>query len=83
MPELFDVPVFFIIFRETLETAVVISVLLANLQGTFGEGETRDDALYRKLRKQVIHNMLSLLFTNTKHTYHRSSSAAPSDFSSV
>lgn len=81
MPELFDVPVFFIIFRETLETAVVISVLLANLQGTFGEGETRDDVLYRKLRKQVIHNTPN--FGRCMLNRNRSSLAALSDFSSV
>ena len=28
MPNVFSVPIFFIVFRETLETAIIISVLL-------------------------------------------------------
>ncbi|KKY27166.1 putative high-affinity iron transporter [Diplodia seriata] len=47
----FAVPVFFIVFRECLETVIVISVLLAFLKQTLGaEGDT---ATYKKLLKQV------------------------------
>ncbi|OMP84329.1 Plasma membrane iron permease [Diplodia seriata] len=47
----FAVPVFFIVFRECLETVIVISVLLAFLKQTLGaEG---DAATYKKLLKQV------------------------------
>ncbi|KAK0663637.1 Plasma membrane iron permease [Lasiodiplodia hormozganensis] len=47
----FAVPVFFIVFRECLETVIVVSVLLAFLKQTLGaEGDT---ATYRKLLKQV------------------------------
>ncbi|GME64926.1 putative plasma membrane iron permease protein [Neofusicoccum parvum] len=47
----FAVPVFFIVFRECLETVIIVSVLLAFLKQTLGaEG---DIAAYKKLLKQV------------------------------
>jgi high-affinity iron transporter len=52
----FSVPVFFVIFRETVETAVIVSVLLAFLKQTL-DGPTRDVAVYKKLRKQVRGSM--------------------------
>ncbi|TVY38678.1 Plasma membrane iron permease [Lachnellula occidentalis] len=48
----FAVPVFFVVFRETLETAVIVSVLLAFLKQTL-DGPNRDRAVYKKLVKQV------------------------------
>jgi high-affinity iron transporter len=48
----FAVPVFFIVFRETLETAIIVSVLLAFLKQTL-DGPSRDAATYKKLVKQV------------------------------
>ncbi|RDL38449.1 uncharacterized protein BP5553_02789 [Venustampulla echinocandica] len=48
----FAVPVFFIVFRETLETAVIVSVLLAFLKQTL-DGPHRDVAVYKKLVRQV------------------------------
>ena len=48
----FAVPVFFVVFRETLETAVIVSVLLAFLKQTL-DGPERDAATYKKLVKQV------------------------------
>lgn len=48
----FSVPVFFVIFRETVEVAIIISVLLAFLKQTL-DGPNRDVAVYKKLRKQV------------------------------
>ncbi|KAH6717752.1 iron permease FTR1 family protein [Leptodontidium sp. 2 PMI_412] len=48
----FAVPVFFIVFRETLETAIIVSVLLAFLKQTL-DGPSRDVAVYKKLVKQV------------------------------
>lgn len=50
MPTLFDVPVFFVVFRETLETSVVVSVLLIALKQSLG---VQNPGLYEKLRKQV------------------------------
>ncbi|KAH8646887.1 iron permease FTR1 family protein [Xylariales sp. PMI_506] len=47
--ELFAVPVFFIVFRETLETGIIVSVLLAFLKQTLG----KEAELYRSLRNQV------------------------------
>lgn len=51
MPEVFAVPVFFIVFRETLETTIVISVLLSFLKQQLGPD--RDKTVYKKLRNQV------------------------------
>ena len=49
---LFSVPVFFVIFRETLETMVIVSVLLAFLKQTL-DGPLRDVVVYKKLVRQV------------------------------
>jgi high-affinity Fe2+/Pb2+ permease len=48
----FAVPVFFVVFRETLETAVIVSVLLAFLKQTL-DGPNGDSHVYKKLVKQV------------------------------
>jgi high-affinity iron transporter len=48
----FAVPIFFVIFRETLETMIIISVLLAFLKQTL-DGPNRDVVMYRRLCKQV------------------------------
>lgn len=50
--ELFSVPIFVVVFRETLETAIIVSVLLAFLKQTL-EGSQRDAKVYQALRKQV------------------------------
>ncbi|OQE31868.1 hypothetical protein PENSTE_c001G02842 [Penicillium steckii] len=47
----FAVTVFFICFRECLETTVVVSVLLAFLKQSLGGGQ--DQATYKRLVKQV------------------------------
>ncbi|PYH88051.1 iron permease FTR1 [Aspergillus ellipticus CBS 707.79] len=47
----FAVTVFFICFRECLETSVVVSVLLAFLKQSLGRGE--DQQTYKRLVKQV------------------------------
>ncbi|MCJ1314548.1 hypothetical protein MMC25_008230 [Agyrium rufum] len=51
MVAVFAVPVFFICFRETLETSIIVSVLLAFLKQTLGPD--RDAAVYKKLVRQV------------------------------
>jgi high-affinity iron transporter len=51
-PNVFAVPVFFIVFRETIETAIIISVLLAFLKQTL-DGPNSDVAIYKKLVRQV------------------------------
>jgi high-affinity iron transporter len=48
----FAVPVFFVVFREMLETVVIVSVLLAFLKQTLG-GPNQDAPTYKKLVKQV------------------------------
>ncbi|KAI0602414.1 iron permease-like protein [Biscogniauxia sp. FL1348] len=48
----FAVPVFLVVFRETLETVIIVSVLLAFLKQTL-DGPNRDVAVYKTLVKQV------------------------------
>jgi high-affinity iron transporter len=50
--DVFAVPIFFVVFRETLETVVIVSVLLAFLKQTL-DGPDRDVVLRKKLVKQV------------------------------
>ncbi|GAV55982.1 hypothetical protein ZYGR_0AZ01540 [Zygosaccharomyces rouxii] len=48
--DVFNVAVFFVVFRECLEAVVIVSVLLSFLKQSIGE---QDYSLYKKLRKQV------------------------------
>ena len=48
----FNVQIFFIVFREALEAIVVVSVLLAFLKQGLG-GATENPVVYKRLRKQV------------------------------
>ncbi|KAJ6441915.1 LOW QUALITY PROTEIN: plasma membrane iron permease [Purpureocillium lavendulum] len=50
--DVFSVPIFLIVFRETLETVIIVSVLLAFLKQTL-DGPNRDVKVYKKLRRQV------------------------------
>jgi len=50
--DVFAVPVFFVVFRETLETVIIVSVLLAFLKQTL-DGPSRDVQTHKKLVKQV------------------------------
>ncbi|KUJ08595.1 iron permease FTR1 family protein [Mollisia scopiformis] len=50
--QVFAVPVFFVVFREALETVIIVSVLLAFLKQTL-DGPQRDAATYKKLTRQV------------------------------
>ena len=52
MPQVFAVPVFLVVFRETLETVIIVSVLLAFLKQTL-DGPQRDVQVYKKLVRQV------------------------------
>lgn len=50
----FSVPVFLVVFRETIEAAIIISVLLAFLKQTLGgANEETHKAVYKSLLKQV------------------------------
>jgi high-affinity Fe2+/Pb2+ permease len=60
MADVFAVPVFFIVFRETLETSLVVSILLAFLKQQIGPEQ--DAKTYKKLRNQVC--------TYSRHKYH-------------
>ncbi|KAI1205076.1 iron permease FTR1 [Annulohypoxylon truncatum] len=48
----FAVPVFLVVFRESLETVIIVSVLLAFLKQTL-DGPNRDPTVYKALVKQV------------------------------
>jgi len=50
--DVFSVPVFFIVFRETLEVSIIVAVLLAFLKQTL-DGRNRDVLVYKKLVRQV------------------------------
>lgn len=50
--QVFSVPVFFVVFRETLETVIIVSVLLAFLKQTL-DGPNADRRVYKKLVRQV------------------------------
>lgn len=50
--DVFSVPVFLLVFRETLEAVIIISVLLAFLKQTL-DGPGRDAAVYKALVRQV------------------------------
>ncbi|KAJ4410253.1 high-affinity iron permease [Gnomoniopsis sp. IMI 355080] len=50
-PQVFAVPVFLIVFRETLETVIIVSVLLAWLKQTLGS--EKEEKIYKRLRRQV------------------------------
>ncbi|KAI1339922.1 iron permease-like protein [Xylariaceae sp. FL0016] len=50
--DVFSVPVFLVVFRETLETVIIVSVLLAFLKQTL-DGPNRDVKVYKTLVRQV------------------------------
>ncbi|KAK6352905.1 hypothetical protein TWF696_004903 [Orbilia brochopaga] len=61
MPNVFAVPVFFIVFRETLETAIIASILLSFLKQTFDTPES-DRTAYVRLRRHVWLGLISGFF---------------------
>lgn len=52
MVNVFNVQIFFVIFREALEAVVIVSVLLAFLKQGLG-GALEDPVVYKKLRRQI------------------------------
>ncbi|KAG7191418.1 high-affinity iron permease [Scheffersomyces spartinae] len=50
--KVFNVQIFFVVFRESLEAVIIVSVLLAFLKQGLG-GPTQDREVYKKLVKQV------------------------------
>ncbi|KAB8270216.1 iron permease FTR1/Fip1/EfeU [Aspergillus minisclerotigenes] len=50
----FAVTVFFIVFRECLETTVVVSVLIAFLKQSLEPNDSGDRTIYKSLRKQFV-----------------------------
>lgn len=50
----FSVPVFLVVFRETIEAGIIITVLLAFFKQTLGSAnEEMHKAVYKSLLKQV------------------------------
>src|SRR3569833_1166639 len=58
--DVFAVPVFIVVFRETLETVIIVSILLAFLKQTL-DGPERDPKVYKKLLKQVSFHLVASL----------------------
>jgi len=82
MPNVFAVPVFFIVFRETVETGIVISILLSYIKQQLGPSQ--DAQLYKKLRKQVRTWIPTLVCINSSSRSGQApSSASPSALSSA
>ncbi|KAK4460604.1 iron permease FTR1/Fip1/EfeU [Cladorrhinum samala] len=50
MPQVFSVPIFLVTFRESLETVIIVSVLLAFLKQTLS---VRHPAIHKKLVRQI------------------------------
>ncbi|PWW79794.1 iron permease FTR1 [Tuber magnatum] len=59
MSNVFAVPVFFVVFRETIEAGIIVSVLLAFLKQTLS---TEDEATYNRLTRQVWIGLFAGLF---------------------
>ncbi|KAL7777612.1 hypothetical protein CFE70_004279 [Pyrenophora teres f. teres 0-1] len=60
MPNVFNVPVFFICFRECLETSIIVSVLLAFLKQTLGPEQ--DAAVHKRLVRQIWYGVGAGIF---------------------
>ncbi|GEQ72818.1 hypothetical protein JCM33374_g6506 [Metschnikowia sp. JCM 33374] len=58
MVNVFNVQIFFVVLRESLEAVVVVSVLLAFLKQGLG-GSQDDPAVYKRLRRQIWLGALS------------------------
>lgn len=52
MPSVFAVPVFFIVFRECIETSIIVAILLSFLKQTLG-GPEHDQKAYKRLVRHV------------------------------
>lgn len=52
MADIFNIQIFFVLFRETLESVVIISILLAFLKQGLA-GTSNDPFVYKKLARQV------------------------------
>ncbi len=50
--DVFSVPVFLVVFREALETVIIVSILFAFLKQTL-DGPEKDSKVYKKLVRQV------------------------------
>jgi len=50
--DVFSIPVFLVVFRESLEAVIIVSILLAFLKQTL-DGPTGDKTAYKKLVRQV------------------------------
>ncbi|KAI4198921.1 MAG: hypothetical protein LQ350_004986 [Teloschistes chrysophthalmus] len=57
MPDVFAVPVFFIVFRETVEVAIIVSLLLSFQKQTLGSSSA--DQTSKKLRRQIWYGTLA------------------------
>ncbi|EGF81262.1 hypothetical protein BATDEDRAFT_19298 [Batrachochytrium dendrobatidis JAM81] len=58
MPDLFSIPIFFILFRETIEAAIIVSVMIA-LIDKISASSPQFKAMSRQLKRQVWVGTLS------------------------
>ncbi|KAL8825711.1 MAG: hypothetical protein Q9170_007687 [Blastenia crenularia] len=56
MPNVFAVPIFFIVFRETVEVSIIVSVLLSWQKKTLGPDD--NPKIHKRLRRQVWYGVL-------------------------
>jgi high-affinity iron transporter len=54
--DVFSVPVFLVVFRESLEAVIIVSILLAFLKQTL-DGPNGDKNAYKKLVHQVFSSL--------------------------
>lgn len=59
--DVFSVPVFLVVFRETIEAGIIVSILLAFLN-QMHQKETITASVYKSLLKQVSQYQLPLFF---------------------
>lgn len=54
MPNLFSVPIFFIVFRETVEAAIIVSVLLGLAKQIVDEGQSPVGSVNTETESNVL-----------------------------
>ncbi|KAL8704755.1 MAG: hypothetical protein Q9201_002102 [Fulgogasparrea decipioides] len=63
MPDVFAVPIFFIVFREAVEVSIIVSLLLSFQKQTLGS--SGDEKTNKKLRRQVSRPIDNLLLSSS------------------
>ncbi|KAL1903407.1 high-affinity iron permease [Sporothrix stenoceras] len=69
--EVFSIPVFLVVFRESLETVIIVSVLLAFLKQTFGRDETTTGNVEIARPADNVNGSTDIASTNRRNTPYR------------